>query len=224
MNTLLGGVNIKGIYIIKNIENNRVYVGETLDVVRRWTEHLQNLHDGKHNNKELQKDFNIFGKGVFEFYVETFVDESINYNQTYIKILLLLLERKTINKYKQDGYTLYNMEDSLYRVLDGSKNIYNGLKVLDKETIRSIVVNINNKLKQDLCMVGNVLYADTYKLKELYSKHQLIENNILLKVKGNKYKLNTEIVSDDDIIEGNTYSTYKINSSARTSIERFLEC
>ena len=224
MNTLLGGVNIKGIYIIKNIENNRVYVGETLDVVRRWTEHLQKLQDGKHNNKELQKDFNIYGKGVFEFYVETFVDESINYNQTYIKILLLLLERKTINKYKQDGYTLYNMEDSLYRVLDGSKNIYNGLKVLDKETIRSIVVNINNKLKQDLCMVGNVLYADTYKLKELYSKHQLIENNILLKVKGNKYKLNTEIISDDDIIEGNTYSTYKINSSARNVIERFLEC
>ena len=224
MNTLLGGVNIKGIYIIKNIENNRVYVGETLDVVRRWTEHLQKLQDGKHNNKELQKDFSIFGKGAFEFYVETFVDESVNYNQTYIKILLLLLERKTINKYKQDGYTLYNMEDSLYKVLDGSKNIYSDSKVLDKETIRSIVVNINNKLKQDLCMVGNVLYADTYKLKELYSKHQLIENNILLKVKGNKYKLNTEIVSDDDIIEGNTYSTYKINSSARASIERFLEC
>ena len=73
-------------------------------------------------------------------------------------------------------------------------------------------------------MVGNVLYADTYKLKELYGKQQLIENNILLKVKGNKYKLNTEIISDDDIIEGNTYSTYKINSSARTSIERFLGC
>lgn len=214
---------IKGIYIIKNLENNRVYVGETLDVVRRWAEHLQKLHDGKHNNKELQKDFNIFGKGVFEFYVEIFLDKSVNYNQTYIKILLLLLERKTINKYKQDGYTLYNMEDSLYRVLDGSKNIYNDSKVLDKETIRSIVVNINNKLKQDLCMVGNVLYADTYKLKELYSKHQLIENNILLKVKGNKYRLNAEIVSDDDIIEGNTYSTYKINSSARNVIERFLE-
>ena len=224
MNILLGGVNIKGIYIIKNIENNRVYVGETLDVVRRWTEHLQKLQDGKHNNKELQKDFNIYGKGALEFYVEIFIDKSVNYNQTYIKILLLLLERKTINKYKQDGYTLYNMEDSLYRVLDGSKNIYNDSKVLDKETIRSIVVNINNKLKQDLCMVGNVLYADTYKLKELYSKHQLIENNILLKVKGNKYKLNTEIVSDDDIIEGNTYSTYKINSSARNVIERFLEC
>ena len=224
MNILLGGVNIKGIYIIKNLENNRVYVGETLDVVRRWTEHLQKLHDGKHNNKELQKDFNIFGKGAFEFYVEIFLDKSVNYNQTYIKILLLLLERKTINKYKQDGYTLYNMEDSLYRVLDGSKNIYNGSSVLDKETIRSIVVNINNKLKQDLCMVGNVLYSDTYKLKELYSKHQLIENNILLKVKGNKYKLNTEIISDDDIIEGNTYSTYKINSSARNVIERFLEC
>ena len=224
MNILLGGVNIKGIYIIKNIENNRVYVGETLDVVRRWTEHLQKLQDGKHNNKELQKDFNIYGKGALEFYVEIFIDKSVNYNQTYIKILLLLLERKTINKYKQDGYTLYNMEDSLYRVLDGSKNIYNDSKVLDKETIRSIVVNINNKLKQDLCMVGNVLYADTYKLKELYSKHKLIENNILLKVKGNKYKLNTEIISDDDIIEGNTYSTYKINSSARNVIERFLEC
>ena len=194
-----------------------------MDVVRRWAEHLQNLHDGKHNNKELQKDFNIYGKGALEFYVETFVDESINYNQTYIKILLLLLERKTINKYKQDGYTLYNMEDSLYRVLDGSKNIYNGSSVLNKETIRSIVININNKLKQDLCMVGNVLYADTYKLKELYSKHQLIENNILLKVKGNKYRLNADIVSDDDIIEGNTYSTYKINSSARSVIERFLE-
>ena len=112
------------------------------------------------------------------------------------------------------------MEDSLYRVLDGSKNIYNDSKVLDKETIRSIVININNKLKQDLCVVGNVLYADTYKLKELYSKQQLIQNNILLKVKGNKYKLNTEIVSCDDIIEGNTYSTYKINSSANLQLHR----
>ena len=66
---------IKGIYIIKNLENNRVYVGETLDVVRRWTEHLQKLQDGKHNNKELQKDFNIYGKGALEFYVEIFLDE-----------------------------------------------------------------------------------------------------------------------------------------------------
>lgn len=58
-----------GIYLIKSLIQNKVYIGKTKNFVkRRWT-HLNELNKGIHKNYYLQKSWNKYGKDnfIFEF-------------------------------------------------------------------------------------------------------------------------------------------------------------
>ena len=61
-----------GIYVITNVANLKVYVGQSIDIRRRWTEHLLTLKRGKHFNKHLQGAYAKYGKDSFIF---TIVEE-----------------------------------------------------------------------------------------------------------------------------------------------------
>lgn len=57
-----------GIYKITNIKNGKVYVGKTMNSFGdRWDHHKARLRFGKHDNHELQNDWNVFGEENFEF-------------------------------------------------------------------------------------------------------------------------------------------------------------
>ena len=56
-----------GVYTITNIINGRKYVGETSNFTNRKRNHLSNLRNNKHNNYQLQDDFNVFGESAFYF-------------------------------------------------------------------------------------------------------------------------------------------------------------
>ncbi len=57
-----------GIYIIFNVKNLKVYVGQSIDVMGRLYNHRHQLRSGKHPNIKIQKDFDDYGEGAFEFY------------------------------------------------------------------------------------------------------------------------------------------------------------
>lgn len=56
-----------GIYQIKNLINNKFYIGQTLNIEKRKKQHFQLLELNKHYNNELQNDFNLFGIECFKF-------------------------------------------------------------------------------------------------------------------------------------------------------------
>lgn len=58
---------VSGIYCIRNTINNKMYVGESIDIYRRWHEHIQDLRDGIHTNTHLQRSWNKYGEENFEF-------------------------------------------------------------------------------------------------------------------------------------------------------------
>lgn len=58
---------ISGIYCIENIVNKKKYIGESIDIYRRWKEHKQELRDGVHNNIHLQRSWNKYGEINFKF-------------------------------------------------------------------------------------------------------------------------------------------------------------
>lgn len=58
-----------GIYCIKNLINNKVYIGKTNDLQSRWKNHLFVLRANTHSNKHLQTAFNKYGESNFEFIV-----------------------------------------------------------------------------------------------------------------------------------------------------------
>jgi group I intron endonuclease len=65
-----------GIYRITNKNNNKIYIGRSLDISRRWKEHIRDLNKGIHINQALQKDWDTYGEGNFTFDVIRQCDES----------------------------------------------------------------------------------------------------------------------------------------------------
>lgn len=58
---------ISGIYYIYNIINGKMYIGESVDIYRRWREHAQDLKDGAHDNVHLQRSWDKYGECNFKF-------------------------------------------------------------------------------------------------------------------------------------------------------------
>jgi hypothetical protein len=56
-----------GIYLITNIETNKHYVGKSVDVERRWKQHMSDLNTNSHANIDLQEDWNKYGEEKFTF-------------------------------------------------------------------------------------------------------------------------------------------------------------
>lgn len=79
-----------GIYIIKCIKNGNIYIGSSVQVYKRWTEHKYRLKKGLHTNKRLQHSWNAYGIENFEWsFVEAIenVDELLHQEQAWINKL-----------------------------------------------------------------------------------------------------------------------------------------
>jgi group I intron endonuclease len=75
------------IYLIKNIVNNKVYVGSAVNISKRWSRHKKDLAKGKHHSCLLQRAWDKYGEQNFKFEV---IEEVLNpqhlvsYEQVYL--------------------------------------------------------------------------------------------------------------------------------------------
>ena len=61
-------INIKGIYIIENTINNKIYIGQTsVSFKNRLSNHVSELKRNKHCNNHLQRAWNKYGEDNFLF-------------------------------------------------------------------------------------------------------------------------------------------------------------
>ena len=90
------------VYKIINLVNNKTYIGQTSNGIRRWTQHKSFLRHNKHDNPRLQKDWHTFGEEafVFEIIEELACDTSSD--------VLLKKEAEQIKKHLNEGKELYN--------------------------------------------------------------------------------------------------------------------
>ena len=58
---------ITGIYKIICLSNNKIYIGSSNDIFKRWNEHIWELNNHKHDNKHLQDAWNKYGEENFKF-------------------------------------------------------------------------------------------------------------------------------------------------------------
>src|ERR1051325_6315836 len=56
------------IYVIQNLENGMVYIGQTRSPITRKRNHTYALSKGKHQNAHLQRSWNQYGEAAFEFF------------------------------------------------------------------------------------------------------------------------------------------------------------
>lgn len=64
-----------GIYYITNRINNKVYIGSSVNIPKRWEKHKDQLNKGIHINQALQEDWDKYGEGNFKFDVVRQCDE-----------------------------------------------------------------------------------------------------------------------------------------------------
>ena len=60
--------DIPGVYSITNIDNGRRYIGSSIHIYQRWSDHKSKLHKRKHYSTLLQNDWDTYGndKIIFE--------------------------------------------------------------------------------------------------------------------------------------------------------------
>jgi group I intron endonuclease len=89
-----------GIYIIRNLINNKIYVGSTKNFYKRKIRHFRDLNDKKHHNISLTNAVNKYGLENFSFEI---VEEV-----PYEKELIINKEQEYIDDLdaKTDGYNI----------------------------------------------------------------------------------------------------------------------
>lgn len=153
--------DVNGIYLIVNLLNGKVYVGESSRIYGRWWEHRSALKHNKHKNQHLQSSWNLYGKEFFKFYI---IEETIGYNSKqrkakedyYIDIHnsespefgynIELAEEKNIQKNKKrvlkpkvyrKVYQICPINNTLIKVWDKRKDVVFYLNITDKTMERS---------------------------------------------------------------------------------------
>lgn len=110
-----------GIYGIKNIVNDKIYIGKTgMNFGDRWDSHKSLLRNNKHDNQYLQNAWNKYGSDSFEFIIveECSIEELDDREKYWIK------------HYKEQNLS--------YNILDGGDGFNNLGTHLSEETKRKI--------------------------------------------------------------------------------------
>ncbi len=75
----MGRLTDKTIYAIQHNKTKRIYVGCSLHYEKRIREHISHLRCHVHQNKEFQKDYDLYGED-YSYYV---IQKNVNYYDSF---------------------------------------------------------------------------------------------------------------------------------------------
>lgn len=130
--------NKSGIYQIRNLVNNKIYVGSTKNFYeRKKFGHFNNLWKNKHDNIKLQNTYDKYGSENLIFEVIEFiedVDELLNIEQYWIDRLDVIKNGYNINPLADKPPSQKGKKFSDRHKLNLSKNSGNAKKIICLET------------------------------------------------------------------------------------------
>lgn len=97
-----------GIYQIRNVINDHVYVGQTTKLSKRWVQHYSLLKNNKHKNVHLQRAWNKYGE-------ENFLYEVILYCEPF--------EMTRYEQFFEDFYQSKGTSYNIRKCVDSNKGI-----------------------------------------------------------------------------------------------------
>lgn len=119
-----------GIYAIVNRINDRVYIGQSINVRDRLAHHKSSQKHGRHENDYLQKSWNKYGEMHFDFIVlqeceETYLDELECY---YIELFDSINRNKGYNLASGGNQNKHMSETSRLKMSKAKIGLYDGEK------------------------------------------------------------------------------------------------
>ena len=197
-------IRVAGVYCIKNIFNDKIYIGCSIDINKRIRTHIYLLKKNSHFNKKLQKDFNKFLIHSFCFSVL----ENVNNH------LLLQAKKK-----------LTNLE--IVKILKNKFNIK-----LSKTSVTNVINNITwiddnfqttnrrNKLNWNIVKYIRKYYKPGINCKNI-SNNVFNKFNILVKSKTINAIILNKIWKDNNYQATSVINTnYKINNQIAIYIRK----
>ncbi len=127
-----------GIYKIENTINNKVYIGQSIDIKKRWAAHKRELTNGTHDNFLLQNEWDMYGESAFTFEVlRKCRSIKLNeYERCFIQMYNSNNPEKGYNRTSGNGNTLIDKRSK---------------KDIEQASHKCIVILKNDKIN-DLCM------------------------------------------------------------------------
>jgi group I intron endonuclease len=111
--------SISGIYGIRNVINNKIYIGSSKNIAYRWTDHKRCLNTNCHPNRHLQYAWNKYGANNFEHFVVEIcsIDVLMIRENVWIQYYDSMNKNKGYNAIDAQGYvrteeTLKNMSEA----------------------------------------------------------------------------------------------------------------
>ena len=73
-----------GIYRIENLVNHKSYIGQSVDIYDRWSEHRSELNNKRHKNTHLLRAWNKYKDSNFDFtIIERCETDKLNEREIY---------------------------------------------------------------------------------------------------------------------------------------------
>lgn len=92
---------MKGIYLIRCNSENKVYIGQSKNIIKRFSSHLADLRKNKHPNSYLQQAFNKYGENDFTC-------------ETIFELKDDILDREKLYDLEINYISLYHSNDRMY--------------------------------------------------------------------------------------------------------------
>ena len=169
-----------GVYKIVNKLNNKIYIGSSEDILRRWSRHKSLLLRNKHTNRHMQNDFNK---------LKSSLSESENPIDTILEFSFLEFED---DKKKRDDIE----QKYLDQYFDNHKNCYNHMsKVIytygSKDYFKS------EEFKKRISEWSKAFHSNPENRRRISEKMKIIQNETEFKRK--QCIRNKEIANRPDV-------------------------
>jgi group I intron endonuclease len=157
-----------GIYVIKNLLNNKIYIGSATNFKNRWKAHKSHLSNGKHHSIYLQRAWDKYGEANFLFEILELVD----------KDELITVEQSWLDRTKCYESTIgYNMSKfaGSRKGVKATEETKKKMSASQKGNKNSLGHKHSDVSKQK--MKENKDYTRTDEFKEMRRNHTRGENN-----------------------------------------------
>ena len=156
-----------GIYKIKNLINNKVYIGSAVNIDRRWSLHQYHLSKNIHHSKKLQNSVNKNGIDNFIFEIIEECESGILIEREQYWIDFLNSYNNGYNSTPKAGSTLGRKHSEKTKHLIGSKS--KGRKHSEKTKNKISKINKGRFIGSDNHMFNKKVSEETKRKRELYT-------------------------------------------------------
>lgn len=210
-----------GIYEIKNTINNKRYIGQSINIEKRWQNHKRELKTQKHYNSHLQNSWNKYGESAFVFSIiekcpKELLDEReqywININDSYNNGYNLDNGGSGVLKYTEDYYRVIKKG----RNRKGAKRYQIVKDAYAKPIVDTIFQNEANKIC-DMLNNKQITENEAKQYMNAYGKNQPSPSLVQLRNLGLNYLI---IQSSKGYTQKDIRRLHNISES---SIKKFLK-